>query len=192
MARQPIGLDHVLDEIAAEQRSWPKRSQAPDIGGISQISFDIDPRQLTHIDVDDLDIAGAQREEHMILDPGLDTFAHFDRAAAKVEQRREALWRECIERTAEPARLGFEHRCLACSPKRTTMTQSHVAAKVRRIRLSRQTPPPGKHRGQRIVQECTDCGSAGPGKEPHLRHRIKVTGHEDVDDGAKAADRHEG
>src|SRR5262249_23689645 len=69
--------------------------------------------QLTHIDVDDLDIAGAQREEHVILDPGLDTFAHFGRAAAKIEQRREALRRECIERAAEPARLGFEHCCLA-------------------------------------------------------------------------------
>ena len=120
----------MLKQIAAEQRSWPKRSQAPDIGGISQIGFDIDPRQVTHIDVDHLDLAGAQREEHLILDPGLDTFTHFDRATAKVEQRREALWRECIERAAEPARLGFEHRGLACSPKRTTMTQSRVAAKV--------------------------------------------------------------
>jgi hypothetical protein len=85
---QPIGLDHVLKEIAAEQRPWPKRSQTPDIGGVSQISFDIDPRQLTHIDVDDFDMAGAQWKEHLILDPGLDTFAHCNRAAAKVEQRR--------------------------------------------------------------------------------------------------------
>ena len=41
MTGQPIGLDHVLEEVAAEQGSWPKRAQAPDIGGISNRLTDI-------------------------------------------------------------------------------------------------------------------------------------------------------
>jgi hypothetical protein len=95
----------------------------------------IDPWQLSHINVDNLDVAVAQWEEYLILDPRLDALAHFDRAAPEVEQRRKALGRECVERAAEPAGLGFEHRDLARSQKRATMPQSRVAAKGRR------TPP---------------------------------------------------
>jgi hypothetical protein len=159
---QPIGLDHVLEEIAAEQGPWPKRSQAPEIGGISQISFDINPRQLTHIDVDDLDIPGAQREEHLILDPGLDTFAHFDRAAAKVEQRREALWRECIQRAAEPARLGFEHRCLALrnAPRClniASLSKRQMARASRRILPMSDTEHPSRNQ-YRVSDRCAVVG----------------------------------
>jgi hypothetical protein len=56
---QPIGLDHVLEEVAAQQCPWPKRTQSPEVGGIGQIGLHIDPWQLAHIDVNDLDIAGA-------------------------------------------------------------------------------------------------------------------------------------
>jgi hypothetical protein len=121
MTGQPIGLDHVLEEVAAEQRPWPKRTQAPEVGRIGQIRLHIDPWQLAHIDVDDLDVAGAQWQKYLVVDPGLDTLAHFGRTAPEVEQRREALGRECVERATEPAGLGFEHRGLARSQKRATM-----------------------------------------------------------------------
>ena len=47
-----------------------------------------------------------------------------------------------VERATEPAGLGFEHRGLARSQKRTTMPQSYVAAKARRTPPLRETPTP--------------------------------------------------
>jgi hypothetical protein len=60
----------------------------------------IDPWKLAHIDVDHLYIARTQRKEQLILNPRLDTLAHFNRTAAEIKQRREAFGRECVERTA--------------------------------------------------------------------------------------------
>ena len=106
---QPIGLNHVLQEVTAEQRLRPKRAQAPDIGGIGQIGLYIDPWKLARVDVDDLYIARTQWEEHLILDPRLDTLAHLYRTAAEIKQRRESFGRECVERTTQPTGLGFKH-----------------------------------------------------------------------------------
>jgi hypothetical protein len=63
--------------------------------------------------MDDLDAAGSQRAEQLLLDPRLHDLADIGRAAAEVEQRRQPLGREYIQRAAEPAGLGFEHRGLA-------------------------------------------------------------------------------
>src|ERR1700746_1037441 len=116
----------MLEEITAEQCLRPKRLQAPDIRGIGQVRLDIDPWKPSHIDVFDLNVPAAQRQKELILDPGLHTLTHFGRTASEVEQRREALWRECIKRVAEPAGLGLEHRVVAFPPTRTTMPQFQV------------------------------------------------------------------
>ena len=35
MLRQPIGFEHVFEQVTAKECLWPKRPQAADIGGIS-------------------------------------------------------------------------------------------------------------------------------------------------------------
>ena len=94
-----------------------KRPEADHVVVIGQIGLNIDPGQFALIDVDDLDAAGSQRAEQLLLDPRLHDLADIGRAAAEVEQRRQPLGREYIQRAAEPARLGFEHRGLARSAK---------------------------------------------------------------------------
>ena len=95
-----------------------KRLEADHIVAIGQIGPNIDPGQFAPIDVQDLDAAGSQWTEQLLFDPGLHDFADIGRAAAEVEQRRQPLGREYIQRAAEPAGLGFEHRGLA-RPKKT-------------------------------------------------------------------------
>ena len=90
--------------------------QAPYIGGVRQIGLHVHPWRLALVDEADLEIPGVQWEEHVILDPGLETLADFDRTNAEVKQRREALGRECVEQATEPEGLGFEHRDLAHCP----------------------------------------------------------------------------
>ena len=68
------------------------------------------PGAVAHIDIDELDAAGAQRAQQPVLDPWLHALAHLGGAAAEVEHRRQALGREPVERAAQPAGFGFEHR----------------------------------------------------------------------------------
>jgi hypothetical protein len=109
MLRQPSRLGYVFEQVAAKQRLWPKFAEAEHIGGISQICPDIDPSQLTHIDMDDLNAAGPQWAKNLIVDPRLHGFAPRGGTAPKVEQRRQTLGWERVECTAEPAGFGFEH-----------------------------------------------------------------------------------
>jgi hypothetical protein len=176
VAGQPIGLNHVLEDIAAEQCLWAKRLQAPDIRRIGQVRFDIDPWQLSHIDVYDLDVPAAQGQKELILDPGLHTFAHFGRTASEVEQRRESLRREYIERVAEPAGFGLEHCVDAFPPTRTTMPQYRIVAKERCALPTGGCCTQGKQPHQHLAEKRAHC-SARPGKEPYLRYRIKIAGH---------------
>ena len=64
----------------------------------------------------DLDTTAAQRTKHLSVYPRLYRFAHHCRTAAEVQHRRQPLGRERVERAAEPAGLGFEHRDLDRSP----------------------------------------------------------------------------
>ncbi len=82
MLRQPSGLEHVFEQVAAQQRLWPKRAQPADIGSIGQIRPDIDARQFAHVDMEGLDTATAQWAKHLEVDPRLYRFTHHGRAAA--------------------------------------------------------------------------------------------------------------
>jgi hypothetical protein len=113
MVGQPIGLGDMLEQVAAERCPGVKRPEADHVVVISQIGLNIDPEQFSLIDMDDLDPAGAQGAEQLILDPRLHDRAEIGRAAAEVEHRRQPLRREKIHHAAEPAGLGFEHRGLA-------------------------------------------------------------------------------
>src|ERR1700730_10409779 len=77
------------------------------------------------------DAAAAQRAKHLSLDPRLYRFTHLGRAAAEVQNGRQTLGRERVERAAEPAGCGFEHRELDRTPERDTMPQSAITAKQR-------------------------------------------------------------
>ena len=116
VARQSVRLEHVLEQAAAEERPWSKRAQPEHIGKVGQIGPDVDPRQLAYIHVDDLNATAAQRAKHLAVDPRLYRLAHRSRVAAEVEQRRQSFGLERVERAAEPASLGFEHRGLERSP----------------------------------------------------------------------------
>jgi hypothetical protein len=90
--------------------------QPEHIGRVGQVRLYVDTRQIAHVDMDDLDAAVAQRAKHLTFDPCLHRFPHRGRTAAAVEHRRQALGRVRVERAAEPACLGFEHRGLVRSP----------------------------------------------------------------------------
>ena len=112
MLRQPLGFEHMLQQVAAEDRLRSKRTQTEHVGSIGQIRLDIDTQQLAAIDMDDFDLAVTQRAKHLAFDPWLHGFPDRGRTAAEIERGRQALRRERIERAAEPASLGFEHRGL--------------------------------------------------------------------------------
>jgi hypothetical protein len=113
---QPIGLDDMLEQVA-EQCPRVERPESDHVGVLSQIGLNIDPGQFALIDVDDLDAADSQGPEQLLLDPRLHELADIGRAAAEIEKRRQPLGRESIQRAAEPASLGLEHRGLARSAK---------------------------------------------------------------------------
>ena len=87
MVGQPIGLGDMLEQVAAERCPGVKRPEADHVVVISQIGLNIDPEQFSLIDMDDLDPAGAQGAEQLILDPRLHNLADIGRAAAEVEHR---------------------------------------------------------------------------------------------------------
>jgi hypothetical protein len=120
MPRQPLGFEHMLEQVAAEERLRSKRTQPEHIGSIGQVRLYVDARQTPHIDMNDLDLAVTQRAKHLAFDPWLHGFPHRGRTAAKVEHRRQALGRVRVERAAEPACLGFEHRGLVRLPESAT------------------------------------------------------------------------
>jgi hypothetical protein len=138
MPRQPSGLGDVFEQVAAKQRLWPKRAETEHIDGIGQICPNVDPLQLTHIDMDDLNIAGPQWAKNLLVDPRLNGFASRGGTAAKVEQRRQTLGRERVECTAEPAGFGFEHCYYERFPTTRHDAQSRIAAKERRAPPSRE------------------------------------------------------
>jgi hypothetical protein len=132
MLCQSSGLGDVLEQIAAKQRLWPKFAEAEHIDGIGQICPDIDPLQLTYIDMDDLNATGPQWAKNLIIDPRLHGFTSRGGTAAKVEQRRQTLGRERVEGMAEPAGFGLEHSYYERFPANPTMPQSRIASKERR------------------------------------------------------------
>ena len=162
MVGQPIGLGDMLEQVAAERCPGVKRPEADHVVVISQIGLNIDPEQFSLIDMDDLDPAGAQGAEQLILDPRLHNLADIGRAAAEVEQRRQPLGREYIQRAAEPAGLGFEHRGLA-RPRKTRHDAPSLYRSERATCASRRTPSPGEHRGERVIEQCSDGGATGAG-----------------------------
>src|ERR1700730_7847091 len=66
------------------------------------------------------DAAAAQRAKHLGFNPRLYGFTHHGRAAAEVQNGRQTLGRERVERAAEPAGFGFEHRDLDRPPGKGT------------------------------------------------------------------------
>lgn len=163
MLRQPSGLGDVFEQVAAKQRLWPKLAETEHIAGIGQICPDIDPLQLTHIDMDDLNAADPQWAKNLIVDPRLHGLASRGGTAAKVEQRRQTLGRERVERAAEPAGFGFEH----CYDERFPATP-HDAPIAHRS--ERATCTAAMTIGQCIVTR-TNRRFAHCDKGPHPRQR---------------------
>jgi hypothetical protein len=163
MLRQPSRLGYVFEQVAAKQRLWPKLAETEHIGGIGQIRSDIDPLQLTRIDMDDLYTADPQWAKNLIFDPRLHGFASRGGTAAKVEQRRQTLGRERVECTAEPASFGFEHCYDARFP--ATPHDAPIAHRSERATCTAATTI-----GQCIVtltnRRCARCD-----KGPHPRQR---------------------
>lgn len=107
--REVLGLQHVLEQIAAKKSAGPQSMQPGQIVGIGQIGADVDPWQITHVDVHDLDATFTQWPKHLVVNPRLYYFASSGRAAAKVEQRRQSLGRKRVKHAAQPGSLGFKH-----------------------------------------------------------------------------------
>jgi hypothetical protein len=78
MQGQPLGIEHVLEQVAAQKRLRLETAEPAHIGGIGQIGLDVDTRHFAHVDMNNLDTAIPQRTKHLAFDPWLHRFSHHD------------------------------------------------------------------------------------------------------------------
>ena len=173
VAGQPLWVGDVLEEVAAEHCPRSKGRQSPHIAGICQIGADIDTGQFAHIDMDNLNTTGSQWVKYLMRNPGLDGFTRLCRTAAKIEQRRQTLRREAVEHPAQPTGFRFNHRGVDRLQKKSTPARGGGT--------SSQTPPPGEHRCEGVIQERFHRGSSDTSQIPHHCHRIEVANHKNID-----------